>query len=119
MSRQVLGIAILVAAVLAVIVVFVAVGRKVSRSVSKNAPDSPFAVSMTPSGVVLMLCLVSSWVAGMAARELTPESSLGQLLNRPMGLIAGWAISVTAFAVAAALLGWFGSPISRRKRCDI
>ena len=118
MNRSFIIVIVSAAALIGVIAGLVLILRKASTAVSRQAPDSDLAMKLTPTGVVLSLCLVGSWTLGLAARSLTPESPLGQFLSDARGVVAGAVGSIAVFGVLAVLFGICGSPIVKSSDRD-
>lgn len=107
----VLGLAVIFLIVISPIIYF---GRKLSRYVQKNDPESELVVSVTPAGNALTACLVGFWGICIAAVKLAPQSALGHYLHTPDGVVTALTGSILLYAVAASILKKLDYPIMKR-----
>jgi len=89
-------------------------GRKLSRAVQKNAPDSDLLAKVTPAGTVLMAVIVAFWVICAVTRVFSPETWLGSSLGSIDGFGAVVVVSIIVAGIAAAVLEKLGIPVAKR-----
>ena len=88
-------------------------GRKLSKRVQKQSPDSVLTMTITRTGYALIGCMVGFWIFCLFVKDLMPESNLGQFLNTTDGIITVFIGSYLFFVVVAILFNKIGSPIAK------
>ena len=93
-------------------------GRKLSKSVKKQSPESDVAMNITPTGNALTACLVGSWGACIIAFKLAPNSKFGVFLSTAEGVAAAIVGSILFYAIAAEIAKRFGYPVAEMGKRD-
>ncbi|RLA41742.1 MAG: hypothetical protein DRR42_24315 [Gammaproteobacteria bacterium] len=88
-------------------------GLKLSKAVQKHAPESDFAVSITPTGNALFASMVGFWAICLIAWKLAPNSSLGAFVGTIDGAVVVLAGSFVFGGIIAVILEKSGYPISK------
>jgi len=109
--RFVIGLGFIALVLIGLLVFF---GRRLSKHVQKQAPESDLAVSITPTGNVLFGGMVGFWGACLIAWKLAPSSSLGAFVSTIDGAAMALGGSVLVFAVAMVVLEKLGHPSIKR-----
>jgi hypothetical protein len=101
-------------------VVFMAIvlwiaGRRVSKHFLRRNPASPALSKVTGTGFAISICIVVVLSLGMAARQLAPDTVLGDFLESKVGLSVFVVGCIAFFAVAGILLRKSGKAMYRRR----
>lgn len=89
-------------------------GLKLNKAVDRYAADIDFPWHITLTGTALWACVVGFWVICAVARELRPESVLGDFLNTTDGVASIFAGSILFAVTAGVVLERLGYPIQKR-----
>ena len=107
----VFGLGVIAIVLISLIVSF---GKKFSKLIQEQAPESDFAVSITPTGNVLFGGMVGFWGACLSAWKLAPQSALGTFVSTIDGAVTAIGGSVVVFAIAMVVLEKLGHPSIKR-----
>ena len=106
-----LGLSAVTLVVIGLVIYF---GLKLNKAVVRHAADTDFPWHITLAGTALWACVVAFWVICAVARELRPESFLGDFLNTTDGVVSVFAGSIFFAVTAGAILERLGYPIQKR-----
>ena len=106
-----LGLGAITLVVICLIVYF---GLKLNKAVDSHAADIDFPWHITLTGTALWACVVGFWVICAVARELRPESLLGDFLSTTDGVASMFAGSIFFAVIAGVILERLGYPIQKR-----
>lgn len=110
-----LGLVVIFLIVISPIIYF---GRKLSKYVQKNDPESELAFGATQAGNALTACMVGFWGACVIVAKLAPSSAFGNFLDTPDGVATVIIGSILLYAIAASILKKLGFPIMKRGSRD-
>lgn len=108
----ILGLVVIASVLIGLIVLL---GRRFSKFMESDHPESDFAVSVTPAGNVLFGGMVGFWGACLTAYKLAPQSALGIFVSTADGVITAIGGSIVVFAIAMVVLEKLGHPCVKRK----
>ncbi len=106
-----LGLGAITLAVIGILVYF---GLKLNKTVEKHSGEISVPLHITMTGTTLWACVVGFWVICAIARELRPESLLGDFLNKTDGVAVVFAGSIVVAVIAGTVLEKLGYPIAKR-----
>ena len=106
-----LGLSAVTIVVIGLVVYF---GLKLNKAVNKHSAETSFSMNITLAGTALWACVVGFWVICAVARELRPESLLGEFLNTTDGAVSAFAGSVLFAVIGGTILERLGYPIAKR-----
>jgi hypothetical protein len=90
--------------------------RRLARKWLRRHPRTGGAVaSVTLAGYALSGFQILVLLIGIAARQLEPNSLLGQFLNRPDRLLAGFIFVLLGFTIFGTILSKLGYPPIRKR----
>ena len=89
-------------------------GLKLNKAIGRNAVAIDFPWHITLTGTALWACVVGFWVICAVARELRPESLLGDFLSTTDGVASMFAGSIFFAVIAGVILERLGYPIQKR-----
>ena len=104
------GLAGITILVIALLVYF---GRKLSNAAERNAEFIDLPIYVTRTGTIFFACVVAFWIYCVAARMLTPHSSLGKYLGTIDGAAAVFFGSIMFVAIAWLVSEKFGYPFAK------
>jgi len=106
-----LGLSAVTIVVIGLVVYF---GLKLNKAVNKRSAETSFPMHITLAGTVLWACVVGFWVVCAVARELRPESLLGEFLNTTDGAVSAFVGSILFAVIGGAILERLGYPTAKR-----
>lgn len=106
-----LGLSAITLAVIGFVIYF---GLKLNKAVDRHAADIDFPWHITLTGTVLWACVVGFWVICAVARELKPETLLGEFLSTTDGVASIFVGSMFFGVTVGAILEKLGYPIYKR-----
>ncbi len=106
-----LGLSAVTIVVIGLVVYF---GQKLNKAVNKHFTETSFSMHITLAGTALWGCVVGFWVICAVARELRPESLLGEFLNSTDSAILVFIASFLFAAIGGAILERLGYPTAKR-----
>lgn len=89
-------------------------GKKLSKFVQKNAPESDLAINITPTGNALFAIMAGFWGVCIIAYELAPNSKLGVFVGTADGLTVVVLGSLFLPGIVALILNKLGFPTFKR-----
>ncbi len=107
----VIGLGVIALVLIGLLVFF---GRRLSKHVQKQVPESDFAVSITPTGNLLFGGMAGFWGVCLIAWKLAPSSGLGAFVSTIDGAVTAWGGSVLVFTVVMVVLEKLGYPSIER-----
>ena len=106
-----LGLSAITLVVIGLVIYF---GLKLNKAVDRHAANIDFPWHITLTGTALWACVVGFWVICAVARELRPESLLGEFLSTTDGVASIFAGSIFFAVTAGVILERLGYPIQKR-----
>ena len=106
-----LGLSAVTIVVIGLVVYF---GQKLNKAVIKRTAETSFPMHITFVGTALWACVVGFWVFCAVARELRPESRLGEFLNTTDGVVLALVGSILFAAIVGTILERLGYPTAKQ-----
>ncbi len=105
-----LGLGAITLVVIGLVIYF---GLKLNKAVDRHSADIDFPWHITLTGTTLWACVVGFWVVCAVARELRPESLLGDFLGTTDGVASIFVGSILFAVTAGVILNRIGYPIQK------